>query len=166
MYADLMVDHDEGGITVYSTENEHYDLAVLRTLNESQIVFKRNIGGIKHIEKAIPLPPSNTVRLIIKADSLTYSFYAVVDGKEVLLGTALSKYVSTEVSGGFTGVILAFYAIGNNKVCITYLVISNLNLLLLHTLSVKWISISFQSAGTSYPITPFIFLPAAMVPSN
>lgn len=118
MYADLMVDHGEGGITVYSTENEHYDIAVLRTLNESQIVFKRNIGGIKHLENAIHLPPSNTVRLIIKADSLTYSFYAVADGKEVLLGTALSKYVSTEVSGGFTGVILAFYAIGNNEVCI------------------------------------------------
>ena len=113
-----MVDHGEGGITVYSTENEHYDIAVLRTRNETQIVFKRNIGGIKHLENAIPLPPSNTVRLIIKADSLTYSFYAVIDGKEVLLGTALSKYVSTEVSGGFTGVILAFYAIGNNKVCI------------------------------------------------
>lgn len=115
--AALSLDCGEGGITVYSTELEHYDLALQKTASGCEAVLKLNIGGIHHTERRIPLSGAHAT-LKIRADALTYHFYLVENGQELLLGSAFSKYVSTEVSGGFTGVMLGFYAVGNNTVTI------------------------------------------------
>lgn len=117
MYADLSLDSGEGGISVYSCENEHYDIA-LRAREDGngyEAVLKLNIGNIKHTQSVLPLA-GNHARLLIKGDALTYAFFIVQDGNEYALGTGLAKYVSTEVSGGFTGVVLGFYAVGENCV--------------------------------------------------
>ena len=47
-----------------------------------------------------------------------------------------------------------------------YFSIKNLNFLLFHTSGENSISTFPQSASTSYPIQPFIFLPAATLPSS
>lgn len=117
MYADLSLDSGEGGISVYSCENEHYDIA-LRAREDGngyEAVLKLNIGNIKHTQSVLPLA-GNHARLLIKGDALTYAFFIAQDGNEYALGTGLAKYVSTEVSGGFTGVVLGFYAVGENCV--------------------------------------------------
>lgn len=44
--------------------------------------------------------------------------FPLCDHPDILLGSAFSKYVSTEVSGGFTGVMPGFYAVGNNTVTV------------------------------------------------
>lgn len=105
----------EGGITVYSCENEHYDIAVRESADgEYEAALKLNIGGIKHIQKTIPLSCENAL-LKIKADSLNYSFFVNENGKDVFLGSGQSKYLSSEVSGGFTGVVIGLYAINGGK---------------------------------------------------
>ncbi|MDD7390307.1 MAG: glycoside hydrolase family 43 protein, partial [Lachnospiraceae bacterium] len=76
-----------------------------------------NIGGIKHIQSVIPLS-SGDAELVIKADALTYAFYLSQNGTETKLGEGLSRYLSSEVNGGFTGVVIGFYAVGNNTVSI------------------------------------------------
>ncbi len=111
--ADIGISGGEGGITVYMCENEHYDVAIRENGSGYEAVLKLNIGNIKHIEKIIPLKSGNA-RLIITSDSQNYKF-AVKDGDTVTeLGYAFSKYLSSEVSGGFTGVVLGLYAVGNN----------------------------------------------------
>lgn len=75
MYADLSLDSGEGGISVYSCENEHYDIA-LRAREDGngyEAVLKLNIGNIKHTQSVLPLS-DNHARLLIKGDALTYNF--------------------------------------------------------------------------------------------
>lgn len=112
---DIDVSNGEGGVTVYMCENEHYDIAVCQCENGFEAVLKLNIGNVKHLQAAVPLS-SGKARLIIKSDSQVYNFYAEENGVNTHLGCGLSKYLSSEVSGGFTGVVLGLYAQGNNTV--------------------------------------------------
>lgn len=104
--AEVSVDCGEGGVTLYMCENEHYDIAIRKSESGFEAVLKLNIGGIKHIQTAIPLT-SGSARLTVKADNLSYSFYA--NGE--YLGNASAKYLSSEVASGFTGVITGLYAV-------------------------------------------------------
>ena len=100
----------EAGITVYMTENEHYDIAVRKGQNGYEAVLKLNIGGIKHIQNIVSLK-DNKACLIIKSCNFGYSFSVKADSEEIELGFGDSKYLSSEVAEGFTGVITALYAI-------------------------------------------------------
>ena len=104
----------EGGVTVYSTELEHYDAAIRRAGDGWEVVLKLNIGGIRHVQTAIPLP-EGTAEFIIRADSLHYDFYLCTANGEVHLGAGMSKYLSNEVSSPFTGVVLGLYAQGQGS---------------------------------------------------
>lgn len=104
----------EGGVTVYGTENEHYDLFVRKTEAGCEAVLRLNIGGIHH-EQAVKKLATDCAELLIKADSLTYRFYIRKGDEEVYLGTAQTKFLSNEVSTGFTGVVLGLYAQGDGE---------------------------------------------------
>lgn len=109
----IEADGGESGVTVYMCENEHYDIAVRKGEKGFEAVLKLNIGNVKHIQGAVSLS-GGKAELIIKSDSQVYNFYVKENGKETHLGCGLSKYLSSEVSGGFTGVVLGLYAQGNN----------------------------------------------------
>ena len=90
-------------------ESEHYDIAIRKTDNGYEGILKLNIGGIKHIEAAVPLS-SGSGRLRITGDNLFYNFYI----GDTHLGSGQTKYLSSEVSGGFTGTVIGLYAAGDN----------------------------------------------------
>lgn len=102
----------EAGITFYMDEDQHYDLAVIRTGGVSKAVLRVTVGDVHEILKEIELPEdSGEIRLEADSDSLKYYFY-LRDGKErVFLGNARTKYLSSEVAGGFTGVVMGLYAV-------------------------------------------------------
>lgn len=110
---DVSVDTGESGITVYMCENEHYDIAIRKSENGYEAVLKLNIGNVKHIQAAVPLKEGKA-RLIVRSDSVSYNFFVSESGNETHLGYGNSKYLSSEVSGGFTGVVLGLYAQGDN----------------------------------------------------
>ena len=101
-----------GGVTAYMTELEHYDVAVRKNGSGYEAVLKLNIGGIKHEQTVVPLS-SGDAEIIIRADNFQYNFYVSQNGKEEYLGCGSTKYLSSEVAGGFTGVVLGLYAVGN-----------------------------------------------------
>lgn len=107
----------EGGVTLYMCENEHYDIAVRKSGDGFEAILRLNIGGIKHIQSTVPLPSdvpsaSGKAKLIIRANNMFYNFYAVPEGgEEQYLGNGGAKYLSSEVSGGFTGVVMGLYAV-------------------------------------------------------
>lgn len=74
-----------------------------------EAVLKLNIGGIKHIQTAVPVD-SGSIKLRIVADNLFYNFYV----GDTHLGCGQTKYLTSEVSGGFTGVVIGLYAVGGN----------------------------------------------------
>ncbi|WP_410768795.1 glycoside hydrolase family 43 protein [Fontibacillus sp. BL9] len=107
----------EAGITLYMDENHHYDLALRNGQQGYEVIERLNIGDIKSIEKAIDLGQCNHATLVIKATPTHYRFYIQMDGIETLLGAAQTRYLSSEVAGGFTGVLIGLYATGENPDC-------------------------------------------------
>lgn len=99
-----------GGLTVFITENEHYDIFLERTEAGCNAVLMLNIGGIKHRQSALPIS-GNTARLIIRADCFSYSFFTEQNGEEKYLGSGSTKYLSSEVAEGFTGVMTGLFAV-------------------------------------------------------
>jgi len=55
----------------------------------------------------------NSASLIIHANRTVYSFHVIIGGKKIPLGSAQARYLSSEVAGGFTGVITGLYAVGD-----------------------------------------------------
>ncbi len=99
-----------GGLTVYITENEHYDIFLEQAENGCSVALMLNIGGIKHRQSAAPVD-GNSARLIIRADCFSYSFLAEHNGKQIYLGAGSTKYLSSEVAEGFTGVMTGLFAV-------------------------------------------------------
>lgn len=106
---DVSADSGEAGVTVYMCEDEHYEVALRKTDSGYEAVLRLNIGGIKHIQTAVPVPEGKAA-LKISADNLFYRFLV----NDTFLGMGQSKYLTSEVSGGFTGVVIGLYAVGNN----------------------------------------------------
>lgn len=104
----------EAGITLYMDENHHYDLALRKRQHGYEVIERLNIGDIKSVEKAIDLSHCNHAALVVKATPTHYSFYVQMDGTETLLGAAQTKYLSSEIAGGFTGVLIGLYATGED----------------------------------------------------
>lgn len=92
------------GVTIYMDEKEHYDLYA----DCENAYLKLNIGEAKCVVKQIPINKEN-VHLTVKADNYGYSF--TVNG--TYMGSGSSKYLSTEVAGGFTGVMLGLFAVND-----------------------------------------------------
>lgn len=110
----VRIEGGEGGVTAYMCENEHYEAALRKNGAQTEAVLKLNIGGIKHIQAAVPVN-GDEATLKIVMDNYFYKFYVVTGGNEHFLGMGQGKYLTSEVSGGFTGTLLGLYATGNNK---------------------------------------------------
>lgn len=107
------IDVGEAGAVMYMCEQEHYEAAVRKCDLGYEAVLRLNIGGVHHEQSTVPLS-GKSARLIVRADALNYRFYVEQDGRESPLGSGQAKYLSTEVSGGFTGVMTGLYAVGEN----------------------------------------------------
>lgn len=111
---DVRCERGEAGITLYMDEFEHYDIALRRGAFGHEAVLKLNIGNIRHVQSIVPVSGDN-IRLIIRSDSMQYHFYVWDNGREIFLGDAYTKFLSSEVAGGFTGVVIGLYAVGNHN---------------------------------------------------
>ena len=110
----LSIDNGEAGITIYMSELEHYDIAIRKNKEQYECVLKLNVGTIKHEEKVVPLA-NPEADLCIRLDNEEYTFSVKEQGKETILGKGMTRYLSSEVSGGFTGVLFGMYAIGEQN---------------------------------------------------
>jgi alpha-N-arabinofuranosidase len=98
-------------------ERHHYDLFIQKEGNDRYVVLRYRLGSLNHIEKKAKLP-SGPVQLRIKAEQLLYTFAYLPAGVSdfIPLGSMETRYLSSEVAGGFTGVYLGMFASGNGKV--------------------------------------------------
>lgn len=112
---DVCVTGGEAGITIYMDENHHYDLLIRNHENSYEVTQKLNVGNIKTIQNRVDIGERQEVTLFIKSSNLSYTFGFILEGKEVELGTGLTRYLSSEVAGGFTGVMIGLYAHSKDK---------------------------------------------------
>ena len=106
----VLTDEGEAGVSLYHCEREHYDIAVRKTETGFEAVLRLNIGGVKH-EQTKAYLGGGAVNITIAGDNMKYVF--MVNG--FMIGSADTKYLSSEVCGGFTGTVIGLYAFGNNN---------------------------------------------------
>jgi alpha-N-arabinofuranosidase len=107
---DICISDGEAGVTIYMDENHHYDLAIRQCESGFEAIERLNVGDIKSVEKVVPLKVINNASLVIHATNDYYSFSIKTEEKEISLGKAQTRYLSSEVAGGFTGVLIGLYA--------------------------------------------------------
>lgn len=105
----ISTDRDECGVTVYMCEESHYDLGVRKAATGYEAFLRLRLGDIDHIENAVPLT-CGQAKLFARFDAQRYYFYA----NDHFLGSAQSRFLSSEVMTGFTGVVFGLYAVGEN----------------------------------------------------
>lgn len=108
--------NEQAGICVRSNESHYYLLTLESYDGVNVLKFTRKIGSLIKCEKSLSLQ-SNKIKLLISAtrDSYSFCYEEASDSKLVLVGTGETKYLSTEVAGGFTGVYFGLYATSNNQ---------------------------------------------------
>lgn len=110
----ISADGGEAGLCAYMTEQEHYMVGIRKTDSGWEVFVRLRIGDISHIQTAYPIPAGST-QLRIRMDALRYYFELVLNEEVIPLASAQTKYLSSEVAAGFTGVLLSLYAIGDNR---------------------------------------------------
>ncbi len=105
----LQSDALEAGITVYMTASMHCDLFLRQTGGSRQLVRRTVLGTLVH-EDSVVLPDAGDVTLLVQGEPLVYRFAAECGDVYTDMGVLESRFLSTELAGNFTGVMLALYA--------------------------------------------------------
>lgn len=113
IYCDIAPGRQQAGICFYMDEKHHYE--IIADGNEGNIFLRQRIGVLCHDNDKVAVT-EDCCRVHIIADNLQYHFYLVnTTGEETALGAAETRYLSSEVAGGFTGVVMGFFAIDNTE---------------------------------------------------
>jgi xylan 1,4-beta-xylosidase len=106
---------EEAGLTVLMNEKHHYEIAVGYQNNERIIFVRRRIGDLSAIVAQETLPAGLTI-LQIEATPEHYTFSYAPEGEAPRsLATGSTRYLSSEVAGGFTGVYFGMFASGGGQ---------------------------------------------------
>lgn len=103
---------DEAGLTVFMTEDSHYDIFVTRDEKGRSVLRVRyNLVGLSHETKDYVMSSDRCV-LRVSGDKEYYYFsFSQDDGRTFTdCGKMGTRYLSSECAGGFTGVMLGLYA--------------------------------------------------------
>ena len=98
------------GVTAYMTPSQRYDILLRKTATACMLSMRIQLGSLVHETEPIALPLDSLVTLGIIGRNIQYSFAAVCNGNRYELGAYETRYLSTEVAGNFTGVMLALFA--------------------------------------------------------
>ena len=110
-------ENEEAGLVVWMNERHHYEIAVTRRAGSLVALVRRRIGSLS-AEVAQHEIGAGPITLEVTADRNQYGFAVQpAQGARIELAEAETKYLATEVAGGFTGVYFALYATGNGVPC-------------------------------------------------
>ena len=105
-------ENDEAGITVFATCNFHVEIGVRADVHGREIFVRRTAGRWTSIAATHRLSDGE-VTLRIEADPWNYNlFFSQGDADPQFLAQVETTFLSTEISGSFTGVFFALYAVG------------------------------------------------------
>jgi alpha-N-arabinofuranosidase len=115
-------DGEEAGLSVYMSPDHRYEIGVGRAGGRRQVFVRQRIGPyLEAITASAPLESSEPVVLQVDStpEEYAFSFGIGMSGRPPVatspLGKASTRYLSSEVAGGFTGVYCGLYATGNGQ---------------------------------------------------
>ena len=103
---------DEAGLTLYQNDEHHYELYVMYEDNQRYVAVRQRIGSLIVVTTKAAIPDGE-VTLIIRTTNLDYTFAYMQQNTTHTLGSARTRYLSSEVAGGFTGVYMGMYTYGD-----------------------------------------------------
>ncbi|GFN30038.1 glycoside hydrolase family 43 protein [Paenibacillus xylaniclasticus] len=108
-------DGEEAGLSARLHEKAHYEIGIRREGGADYIIVSLTSNGSTTVAaKQLLDSVSGGIGLAITSDAYTYRFAWSADGSTWHeLAQALADVLSSEVSGGFTGVCIGLYATGN-----------------------------------------------------
>ncbi len=77
---------------------------------KSEVILKLKVGDAMDVKNTFSVEEGE-ITLEAESTPENYSFFVRQGEKRTLIGNARTKYLSSEVAGGFTGVVLGLYAI-------------------------------------------------------
>jgi len=112
-------DGEEAGLSARLHEKAHYEIGIRREDGADYVIVTLTAGGsTSQTAKRRVEPNSGGIGLAIASDAHTYRFAWSADGSSWHeLAQAPANVLSSEVSGGFTGVCIGLYATGNGAPC-------------------------------------------------
>ena len=110
---------DEAGLSVYQINDGHLDYFIRRTQNGCRLALRCKLKSIDYIvsEKELTIDPTSLL-LRVRSDGACYYFEYqnlseltdILEDGWHLSGRLDCSLMSTEVAGGFTGVVVGAYA--------------------------------------------------------
>jgi alpha-N-arabinofuranosidase len=105
-------DAPQAGITFYLSEDHHYDMVLVQKTEGRCVELRFTVGDARCVVKTLELPSGQEqVFLHVKSTGEYYTFFVVLNGEEIFMGKARTKYLSSEVAGGFTGTVMGMFAV-------------------------------------------------------
>lgn len=104
---------NQTGLTIYMDVMHHYDIYLTAENNKIFACCSLKIGPVQKCIKKVEIKQKNCI-LKIKSTSMMYQFFVNNGESDVLLGEGSSRYLSSEVACGFTGVFIGLYTQGEN----------------------------------------------------
>ena len=105
-------ENEEAGLVVLADNLHHCEIVVTLRGENRCVVVRRRIGTLS-AEVSCRELPDGPVELMITADKSAYRFFAGPPGSLAKCATAETRYLSTQVAGGYTGAYFGLYATGN-----------------------------------------------------
>lgn len=103
---------EEAGLSIYMNPTHRYELAVRAGTGGREVFVRQTIGPFVSTEtKAIAMRGDAPLVLEVRSSPKEYTFLAGPAGALKEVGKASTRYLSSEVAGGFTGVYYGLYAI-------------------------------------------------------
>ena len=108
------VPSDEAGLTVYQMHTGHVDFCIRPTDQGGRLALVVSLKELKFVKKYVDIRFADC-KLRVRSDGKYYYFeYAESDGDYKLLDQLDCSLLSTEVVGGFTGVMIGMYSAMNH----------------------------------------------------
>lgn len=106
---------EEAGVALRMNEGHHYEIGVDRSRADRRVFVRCRIGRIDTVVASAKIA-DGPVRLRVHGDPNTYTLsYAVGTDDFTELSKLDTRYLSSEVAGGFTGVVIGLYATGRGR---------------------------------------------------
>jgi alpha-N-arabinofuranosidase len=106
---------EEAGIAVVMDVDHHVEFVVTLRNGQRVALVRRRVGSLVAESLSAPLPAGQH-ELVLETDRKEYRFSVANPGLEpTVIGRHELRYLSTQVAGGYVGVVLGLYASSNGK---------------------------------------------------
>lgn len=115
---DPLAENEEAGLTLLMTNEHHYDFFIARRGEQRVLVVKYTLETIQQIAAEIPLVDGAVDLRILGTKPYYYFSFAQYSEPFRQIAKVNTRYLATEVTGGYNGVVIGLYATGNGRACV------------------------------------------------